>query len=328
MNDHPFSNQKSALEEYFESLLGDEETESTPAPASSTKAIYVAKEPVTSPVDQVVSDTFDTESDNNDEAVVEAVHPAEPETAQPSIADMLANVEQVAAADPQVEVITQPKEFAEPEPAAEIVMPMPAIAEPEPEPEIVVDEVVQEVVEEVAVEVEEVADVEEVTAVTQVAEPVQQIAGPPEWAESKFQCLLFEVGGLSLAVPLVKLNGVIPWTENVVETPNQTDWYLGVLMNHGNKVEVIDTAVMVLPAEHRQEMAAEPAERLSHILLVDDQRWGLACDSIGEVVWLSEDDVKWRSNKTKRPWLLGTAVEHMCAVMDTEAFADMLKGSK
>jgi len=327
MSEHSFSNQKSALEEYFESLLGDEEAESASVPASS-KAIYVQKDPVTSPVEQVAGDAFDSESVNNDGKIAEPVQAAEPEKTLPSIADMLANVEKVAAADPQVDELTQPKEFAEPEPVADIVMPMPAIAEPEPEPEVVVAEVVQEVVEEVALEVEEVSAVEEVAPVTQVAEPVQQVSGPPEWAESKFQCLLFEVGGLSLAVPLVKLNGVIPWTENVVETPNQTDWYLGVLMNHGNKVEVIDTAVMVLPAEHRQEMAAEPAERLSHILLVDDQRWGLACDSIGEVVWLSKDDVKWRGNKTKRPWLLGTAIEHMCAVMDTEAFADMLKGSK
>jgi len=326
MSDHSFSNQKSALEEYFESLLGDEETESAPVPATSSKAIYVPKEPVTSPVEQIVGDAFVSDSQNNDEDVAEPAQAAEAEKPQPSIADMLANVEQVAAAEPKVDAITEPKEFAEPEPVAEIVMPMPAIAEPEPE--VVVAEVVQEVAEEVVVQIEEVAEVEEVAVVAQAAEPVQQVTGPPEWAESKFQCLLFEVGGLSLAVPLVKLNGVIPWTENVVETPNQTDWYLGVLMNHGNKVEVIDTAVMVLPAEHRQEMPVEPAERLSHILLVDDQHWGLACDSIGEVVWLSKDDVKWRSNKTKRPWLLGTAIEHMCAVMDTEAFADMLKGSK
>ena len=51
--------------------------------------------------------------------------------------------------------------------------------------------------------------------------PVETQTGVPEWAESRFQCLLFKVSGLSLAVPLVKLNSVIPWNEEITKTPNQ-----------------------------------------------------------------------------------------------------------
>jgi len=313
MSDHKYSNQKSALEEYFESLLNEDINDSGPENDSYQ-----------TPVSVIAADIAENESitDTTNESVSELedklTPPAEPsiiEDKPPSIADMLADIE-AASVEEVPEKIRA--EFAEPEAVPDIVIPLPDVA-----PVIEVETVTKTDVEEVVTEVVE-AELE----VTSPPAPVRVEAAVPEWAEEPFQCLMFMVGGLSLAVPLVKLNGVIPWTENVVETPNQTDWYLGVLMNHGNKVEVIDTAVMVLPQEHRQDMAEDPAERLSHILLVDDQKWGLACDSIGEVVWLQQDDVKWRSNKTKRPWLLGTAIKEMCAVMDTEAFADMLSGQK
>lgn len=312
MSEHNYSNQKTALEDYFESLFNDDEVAAAKVEPETTESKSAAAEAV-----EITDVKEDEKAVVTEEPVTKNIEPQihnDRNSARSSVADMLASVETIAASEP-----TEIKDFAEP--VVEMPLPMPKVAEQ--------IETKVEVVEEVKVGIAEPETVE-VTAVEErleVAEVQEVITAPsviPEWAEERFQCLMFMVGGLSLAVPLVKLNGVISWTDKIVETPNKTDWYLGVLMNHGNKVEIIDTAVMVLPEQHRQEMAAEPADRLSHILLVDDQRWGLACDSIGEVVWLKQDDVKWRSNKTKRPWLLGTAIKQMCAVLDTEAFANML----
>ncbi len=159
-------------------------------------------------------------------------------------------------------------------------------------------------------------------------EPAKESAdGVPEWAESRFQCLLFNVSGLSLAVPLVKLNSVIPWDENITETPNKTDWYLGLVQHLQNQVKIIDTALLVMPKNRHHIIETDSDERLSHILLVDDYKWGLACSSIGDVIWLSKDEVKWRKNKTSRAWLSGTSLEHLCAIMDTEVFAKMVTES-
>jgi len=146
----------------------------------------------------------------------------------------------------------------------------------------------------------------------------------PDWAQSRFQCLLFKVSGLSLAVPLVKLNSVIPWNEEITETPNQTEWYLGLVQHLNKQVKIIDTALLVMPENRHKQIQSAPEERLSHILLVDDYKWGLACDSIGDVIWLTKDEVKWRKNKSTRAWLSGTSLEHLCAIMDTEVFAQML----
>ncbi|MCW8934404.1 MAG: chemotaxis protein CheW [Gammaproteobacteria bacterium] len=161
---------------------------------------------------------------------------------------------------------------------------------------------------------------------TQSEEITQQApdTGVPEWAETRFQCLMFNVSGLNLAVPLVKLNSVIPWDENITQTPNQTEWYLGLVQHLQNQIKVIDTALLVMPENRHKNLVDSASGRLSHILLVDDYKWGLACSSIGDVIWLNQDEVKWRKNKTSRAWLSGTSLEHLCAIMDTEVFAQML----
>jgi purine-binding chemotaxis protein CheW len=154
-----------------------------------------------------------------------------------------------------------------------------------------------------------------------------EVSPVPDWAAQPFQCLLFKVSGLTLAVPLLKLNSVMPWTDNITQTPNKTSWYLGLVQSHGANVKVIDTALMVLPENRRASLDLNPSHRFSHILLVDNYNWGLACDAIGDVIWLDQHKVKWRKNKTQRPWLAGTALEQLCAIMDTEVFAEMMNAN-
>jgi len=183
-----------------------------------------------------------------------------------------------------------------------------------------------ETVTETIVETEVVTEIETVTQVETAVEIVD--SGIPDWAEERFQCLLFNVSGLSLAVPLVKLNSVISWNEDeITETPNQTTWYLGLIQHLEKQVKVIDTALLVMPENRRNTVGDPSLNRLGNILLVDDFKWGLACDSIGDVIWLSKEDVKWRKNKQTRAWLSGTSLEHLCAIMDTEVFAQMLTQS-
>lgn len=162
---------------------------------------------------------------------------------------------------------------------------------------------------------------------TPVAEaPPAPIAAPyPDWAQREFQCLMFQVAGLTLALPLAKLYGVLPWNADVVtELPNHQPWFLGLRTHLEHKVKLIDVANVVLPAERRASLAAVDSGRLSRIILIDEGRWGLACDSVAEVITLSNAEVKWRSQAGNRPWLAGTVIKQMCVLIDTEAFAAML----
>ena len=147
----------------------------------------------------------------------------------------------------------------------------------------------------------------------------------PDWAASRFQCLLFQVAGLTLAVPLARLGGVLPWDGAAVnEMPNHQPWFLGLRTHQGRKVKLIDVARLVLPADRHADLAPADSGRLGKIVLLDDAEWGLACDAVSEVISLSDTDVKWRTTPGTRPWLAGTVIKQMCALIDTQAFADML----
>ncbi len=152
-------------------------------------------------------------------------------------------------------------------------------------------------------------------------------AAPRQWARSRFPCLRFQVAGLTLAVSLQRLNGVLPWpADGVSPMPGHAPWFLGLLYHQGRQIKIIDTAWHVLPPDRRQAPApgADPG-RFQNIVLIGDGQWGLACDKVDEVMQLEPDAVKWRSANGKRPWLAGTVIAHMCALLDADAFAQVLE---
>jgi len=148
----------------------------------------------------------------------------------------------------------------------------------------------------------------------------------PEWCQHEFQAMLFNVAGLTLAVPLVDLNGVIECNlDDVAAMPGHADFYLGLLQYHDKNVPLVDTARFVLPADKLLTIVGDdPGARITRAVLIQDCQYGLACDEVNEVVTLSPEDVRWRTQRTQRRWLAGTVVEHMCALIDATAFAELL----
>jgi len=150
------------------------------------------------------------------------------------------------------------------------------------------------------------------------------VEGQPQWGEETFQALMFKVAGLTLAVPLVELSGVQEWEAGkVTPMPGRVPWYLGLMLYREHNVPVVDTAQLVMP-EDRQASLSPWQERLKHVVFIADGRWGLACDELAEVITLRPEDVRWRTTRTKRRWLAGTVIEHMCALLDPPVFADVL----
>ncbi len=167
----------------------------------------------------------------------------------------------------------------------------------------------------------------ETPAVVAAAPPVLSAPpeeGPPEWGRKRFQALLFKVGGLMLAVPLIELAGVQEWhAEKITPLPGHMPWYLGLMTYRDHSVPVVDTAQLVMP-EDRQANLAPWQERLRHVVFIGNGSWGLACDELAQVVTLNSDEVRWRTSRTKRRWLAGTVIAHMCALLDPPVFADVL----
>lgn len=149
--------------------------------------------------------------------------------------------------------------------------------------------------------------------------------GAPDWAQERFKCLLFNVAGISLAVPLAKLNGVISWDGKVTPIPGHSRSFLGVMRHQGANVKVVDTAQIVLPEKQKEGILLPPEQRLKNVILVDNCNWGLACDGIGEVITLDQEEVRWRTSKGKLKWLAGTVLQHLCALLEVDAFTRVLK---
>lgn len=140
--------------------------------------------------------------------------------------------------------------------------------------------------------------------------------GRPEWAQERFECLIFNVSGLKLAVPLVTLGAIHQIDKKFNLLPGQDDWFIGILRTPTGNINVIDTALCVMPERYKPE----DREGLKFVISLHGYEWGLACHEVSNSITLNPDEVRWRTQRGKRPWLAGTVVDHMCALIDTDGF--------
>ncbi|WP_338485139.1 CheW domain-containing protein [Pseudomonas trivialis] len=167
-----------------------------------------------------------------------------------------------------------------------------------------------------------------------VVEPVVEVHLPPSitpptvrgderpaWAAEPFECLLFDVAGLTLAVPLVCL-GSIYSLEGQELTPlfGQPEWFLGILPSQVGNLKVLDTARWVMPDRYRDDFR----QGLQYVISVQGYEWGLAVHQVSRSLRLDPNEIKWRSHRGQRPWLAGTVIEHMCALLDVAELAELI----
>ncbi len=148
----------------------------------------------------------------------------------------------------------------------------------------------------------------------------------PPWGKREFESLQFIAGGLKLSIPLIKSNGILAWNSvHLTPMPGHKVWYLGVIIHQGKHVKIIDVLNFVTPMHYKVKPVKD---RLQNIVLIDDANWGLACDSITGTLTLQPDQVRWRTMQSKRPWLCGTAIEQMYALLDPDEFVRLLSSNK
>jgi purine-binding chemotaxis protein CheW len=143
----------------------------------------------------------------------------------------------------------------------------------------------------------------------------------PDWAELPFQVLLFRVDGVSLAVPLFALCGILPLQEPLSQLPGQPAWTLGVQLNRDTKVVVLDTRRLLMP-ELDNAQKARPKQ--THLLLIGEGDRGLSVDSLEGTVTLEKEDVRWRGAAGQRPWYAGIIVEKLTVLLDVNGVVEML----
>jgi len=151
--------------------------------------------------------------------------------------------------------------------------------------------------------------------------PPVKTDGRPAWAAEPFECLLFDVAGLTLAVPLVCLGSIYPLAGHDL-TPlfGQPEWFLGILPSQAGNLKVLDTARWVMPDRYRDDFK----QGLQYVISVQGYEWGLAVHQVSRSLRLDPNEIKWRSHRGQRPWLAGTVIEHMCALLDVASLAELI----
>ncbi len=144
--------------------------------------------------------------------------------------------------------------------------------------------------------------------------------GRPQWAQSRFDVLLFKVSGLTLAVPLISLGQIQPLTDELTPLFGQADWFMGFQPTAAGKIRTVNTAKFVMPERYDPSFL----ETAKYVMSINGVPWGLAVDSVNQPITLMPEDVKWRSDRSKRPWLAGTVKDHMCALLDIPRIGQIL----
>ena len=144
--------------------------------------------------------------------------------------------------------------------------------------------------------------------------------GLPQWAQARFDVLLFKVSGLTLAVPLISLGTIQPITDELTPLFGQADWFMGLQPTSAGKIRTVNTAKFVMPERYDENFV----KNAKYVVSINGVPWGLAVDSVNQPISLEPGAVKWRSDRSKRPWLAGTVKDHMCALLDIPMIGQML----
>ncbi|MBS3954917.1 MAG: chemotaxis protein CheW [Methylomicrobium sp.] len=137
----------------------------------------------------------------------------------------------------------------------------------------------------------------------------------PDWTRYEFQALFFKVDQLVLATPLTELSRTLKFDGETRSVPGQPSWFIGLLQEHEKNVGVLDTGQLIFGKVIGQQrnLLEQPFKSL---LITQDGNWALACDELLNIGKLLPEQVRWRTYRKQRPWLIGTVIDGLAAVVD------------
>lgn len=136
----------------------------------------------------------------------------------------------------------------------------------------------------------------------------------PVWAVPPIDCLLFRVGKLTLAIPLLVL-GAIQSLGSLARMPGQPQHVLGIQTTSTGAIPVLHTGHIVMPNQLGDAAQCD----YQYVISLHEQSMALACSRIDETISLQEADVKWRERSTT-PWFAGTVKERRCVLLEPQGF--------
>jgi purine-binding chemotaxis protein CheW len=141
------------------------------------------------------------------------------------------------------------------------------------------------------------------------------------YRNGSFQAMFFDVAGLTIAVPLIELGGIHN-EDKTTSLMGKPDWFTGVMLHRDEKINVVNTALWVMPEKCDEKL--NNSLNYQYIVMLGNSHWGLSAEHLVDTVTLEQEDVKWLDVPNKRPWLAGLVKERMCALLDVESLIKLL----
>ena len=95
---------------------------------------------------------------------------------------------------------------------------------------------------------------------------------------------------------------------------------MGIRRGRDKNLRVVDSAEWIMAGRAPTNARAN----YRFVIHLNNSDWGLACDNVAQSFTLSPEQVRWRTSRSKRPWLAGTVIEQMCALLDVQSMANLL----
>lgn len=149
--------------------------------------------------------------------------------------------------------------------------------------------------------------------------PEAELADEPATVSSNdIHILPFTVVGLALALEKAAVVAVLPWPTHGLGAPkaSDADEVLGTLQFGERTTWVLDTAKLVVPADHPGRPNLLARRRYKLILLLKDSPVALACDAVDEDIIVDQSAVQWRSDVRQYGWMKASLPVFGCALID------------
>lgn len=157
---------------------------------------------------------------------------------------------------------------------------------------------------------------------TQKSQKITPAKKDAVYRNGSFQAMFFDVAGLTIAVPLIELGGIynVSKTNSLVGKP---EWFKGVMIHREDQINVVDTALWVMP--EKCDDTLKEALNYKYVIMLSQSKWGVLAENLVDTVTLQQEDVKWLDDSRKRPWLAGLVKDRMCALLEVDAFIQLLE---
>ncbi|GAB6068076.1 hypothetical protein JCM13664_13950 [Methylothermus subterraneus] len=139
----------------------------------------------------------------------------------------------------------------------------------------------------------------------------------PDWTEREFEVQPFFLGKLRLAAPGSQLLGTFALEDEIVSKPGQPSWALGRIKVAGGEFWAATPARLVLPDSGLGPYRWALLPRRSELALL--------CHGVEARACWQPQQVRWRTERLSRPWLLGMCLEPPCPLIDLERLVEELQ---